>query len=102
MIERRTSIVEVGGVVGYRKACEEKEGQELKHAWCAGGNSSSGMSITSFFTLAIILRASSAYLCPRVPLLLSALIFAYKVRMEKRKADRPGQWQATILPRDKR
>ena len=32
MIERRTSIVEVGGVVGYRKACEEKEGQELKHA----------------------------------------------------------------------
>lgn len=32
MIERRTSIVEVGGVVGYRKACEEKEGQGLKHA----------------------------------------------------------------------
>ena len=29
-------------------------------------------------------------------------IFAYKVRMEKRKADRAGQWQATILPCDQR
>ena len=38
MIERRTSIVEVGGVVGCRKACEEKEGQELKHACMQGGD----------------------------------------------------------------
>lgn len=73
MIERRTSIVEVGGVVGHRKACEEKEGQELKHACVQIGIVVVGMSIPSFFTLAIILRASSAYLCTTVPLFLSAL-----------------------------
>ena len=31
MIVRGTSIVDVGGIAGCGKACEEKGGEELKH-----------------------------------------------------------------------
>ena len=33
MIVRGTSIIDVGGVAGCGKACEEKGGEELKHGW---------------------------------------------------------------------
>ena len=32
MVVRGTSIIDVGGVAGCRNACEDKCGQELKHA----------------------------------------------------------------------
>ena len=56
MIVRRTSVVDVGGVVGCRKPCEEKENQELKHICVQGavsGSSGSSSSSSSIFTLAI-------------------------------------------------
>ena len=32
MVVRGTSIIDIGGVAGCRNACEDKRGQELKHA----------------------------------------------------------------------